>query len=193
MRIGYKRVSTKDQCTARQLVDIELDKPAYEDFVSGATKDRPELKRCLDVLREGDILYVHSVDRLSRSVRDLIEIVDQVIKAGATLKLVKEGLTLSGSKEDLFSMCMIQVMTAFAQLERAMSKERQREGIEMSKIKGTKSGRPFGTPPLDMNRRSEAIKLCDQGLNITAIAKTMKLSRGSIYKLLAGHTSKRSY
>lgn len=193
MRLGYKRVSTKEQSTARQLVDIELDKPAYEDFVSGATKDRPELKRCLDMLREGDTLYVHSVDRLSRSVRDLIEIVEQIVKAGATLKLVKEGLTLSGSKEDLFSMCMIQVMTAFAQLERAMSKERQREGIEQTKLHGTKSGKPFGTQPLDMTRKDEAITLLDQGHNISTIAKAMKLSRGSIYKLLSGYTKTVQY
>jgi DNA invertase Pin-like site-specific DNA recombinase len=188
MIIGYKRVSSKDQTTARQLVDVALDKPAYEDFMSGATKDRPELYRCLDTLREGDILYVHSVDRLSRSVRDLIEIVDIIIKSGATLKLVKEGLTISGSKDDMFSMCMINVMTSFAQLERAMSKERQREGIAMTKINGTRSGKPFGTQPLDMTRADEAITLCNLGNNIAEIGRAMKLSRGSIYKLLAGHT-----
>lgn len=193
MRIGYKRVSSKDQSTARQLVDIELDKPAYEDFVSGATKDRPELKRCLDVLREGDTLYVHSVDRLSRSVGDLIQIVDVIIKAGATLKLVKEGLTLSGSKDDLFSMCMVQVMTAFAQLERAMSKERQREGIAQSKLNGTKSGKPFGKQPLDPALKPEAIRLCNEGNNITQIAKALKISRASVYKLLEGHTKQVTY
>lgn len=193
MNIGYKRVSTRDQSTARQLVDIPLDKPAYEDYVSGATKDRPELARCLDVLREGDTLWVHSVDRLSRSVRDLIEIVDIIVKAGATLKLVKEGLTLSGSKDDLFSMCMIQVMTAFAQLERAMSKERQREGIAQAKLKGTRTGKPFGTQPLDMSRSQEAITLLEQGNNISVIAKTMGLSRGSIYKLLKGYTKTVQY
>lgn len=193
MNIGYKRVSTKDQSTARQLVDIPLDKPAYEDYVSGATKDRPELQRCLDVLREGDTLYVHSVDRLSRSVRDLIEIVDVIVKAGATLKLVKEGLTLSGSKDDLFSMCMIQVMTAFAQLERAMSKERQREGTLQAKLNGTKSGKPWGTQPLDMTRSQEAIDLLEQGHNVSHIAKAMRLSRGSIYKLLKGQTKTVQY
>lgn len=193
MILGYKRVSTKDQSTARQLADIKLDRPAYEDYVSGATKDRPELKRCLDVLREGDILYVHSVDRLSRSVRDLVDIVEVIIKAGATLKLVKEGLTLSGSKDDLFSMCMVQVMTAFAQLERAMSKERQREGIAQSKINGTKSGKPFGKQPLDPSLKPKAIALCDEGLNISQIAKSLKISRASVYKLLEGHTRKITY
>lgn len=193
MRLGYKRVSTKDQTTARQLVDIELDRPAYEDFVSGATKDRPELKRCLDTLREGDILYVHSVDRLSRSVRDLIEIVEVIVKAGATLKLVKEGLTLSGSKEDLFSMCMVQVMTAFAQLERAMSKERQREGIAQSKVNGTRSGKPFGNQPLDPSLKPEAIRLCNEGNNVSQIAKALKISRASVYKLLSGHTKQVTY
>lgn len=193
MRIGYKRVSSKDQSTARQLVDIELDKPAYEDFVSGATKDRPELKRCLDVLREGDILYVHSVDRLSRSVGDLIEIVEVIIKAGATLKLVKEGLTLSGSKDDLFSMCMVQVMTSFAQLERAMSKERQREGIAQSKLNGTKSGKPFGQQPLDPSLKPRAIELFHQGIKITNIAKELGISRGSVYNMLEGQTKTITY
>jgi DNA invertase Pin-like site-specific DNA recombinase len=184
MNIGYKRVSTKEQSTARQLDGIQLDR-VYEDHVSGATKDRPQLKVCLDVLREGDILYIHSVDRLSRSVRDLIEIVEQVVKSGAKIQLVKEGMSLSGHKDDMFAMCMVHVMTAFAQLERAMSKERQREGIAISKERGTKSGKPFGKQPLDYNRRPEAIEYSKQGNNISQIALLMKLSRASIYKLLS--------
>ena len=77
MHIGYKRVSTGDQSTARQLVGIELQR-VYEDYASGANADRPQLKRCLDALREGDTLHVHAVDRLSRSMRDLLDIVDIV-------------------------------------------------------------------------------------------------------------------
>lgn len=184
MHIGYKRVSTREQSTARQLDGIKLER-IYEDHASGATKDRPQLKACLDALREGDILYIHSVDRLSRSVRDLIEIVDQVVKAGAKLQLVKEGMSLSGHKDDMFAMCMVHVMTAFAQLERSMSKERQREGTIQAKIHGTRSGKPWGNQPLDMTLRPQAISLSMQGNNISQIAKLMKLSRASIYKLLS--------
>ena len=80
MHIGYKRVSTAEQSTARQLVGVELGR-VYEEKASGATKDRPELQRCLDALRKGDTLHVHAVDRLSRSMRDLLDIVDLVLKS----------------------------------------------------------------------------------------------------------------
>lgn len=184
MHIGYKRVSTRDQTTARQLDGVPLDR-IYEDFVSGATKDRPQLKSCLDALRQGDALYIHSVDRLSRSVRDLVEIVDHVIKAGAKIILVKEGLSLSGHKDDMFSLCMVQVMGCFAELERAMSRERQREGIAQTKIHGTRSGKPFGNQPLDMTRATEAKSLSASGMSNRKIAIQMNLSRPSIAKLLA--------
>ena len=184
MHIGYKRVSTTDQSTARQLVDIELER-IYEDKCSGATKDRPELKRCLDALREGDTLHVHAVDRLSRSMRDLLDIVDVVLKAKANLIIYSPRLEFSSQHEDYLQTFQLQLFAIVGQLERAMSRQRQREGIEQAKLKGTKTGKPFGKQPLDMTRRTEAIELSKSGLNISQIAKTMKLSRASIYKLLS--------
>lgn len=184
MNIGYKRVSTLDQTTARQLVGIELER-VYEDKASGATKDRPELKRCLDALRSGDTLHIHSVDRLSRSMRDLIEIVEQVIKAGASIIIYSPRLEFRASEDNYFQTFQLQLFASIAQLERSMSRERQREGIAQAKLKGTKSGKPFGTQPLDMSRRSEAIELSKLGNNISQIAKHMNLSRGSIYKLMS--------
>lgn len=184
MNIGYKRVSTKDQCTARQLANISLDR-VYEDYISGATKDRPELKRCLDALREGDTLHVHAVDRLSRSMRDLIDIVEQVLKTGASIIIYSPRLEFRAHENNFIQDFQLQLFASIAQLERAISRERQREGIIQAKLNGTKSGKPWGTQPLDMTRRDEAIELCKQGMNISQIAKAMKLSRGSIYKLLA--------
>lgn len=184
MHIGYKRVSTADQTTGRQLVGIELER-VYEDKASGATKDRPELKRCLDALREGDTLHVHSVDRLSRSMRDLLDIVDVVLKAKANLIIYSPRLEFSSQHEDYLQTFQLQLFGIVGQLERAMSRQRQREGIAHAKEKGTKSGKPFGKAPLDMNRRNEAIELSKQGNNISQIARSMKLSRASIYKLLA--------
>lgn len=187
MHIGYKRVSTDDQSTARQLVGIELDR-VYEEYASGATRERPELKRCLDALREGDTLHVHAVDRISRSLRDLLDIVDQVLKAKATLIIYSPRLEFAYQSEDYLQTFQLQLFGIIGQLERAMSRQRQKEGIAQAKLKGTRSGKPFGTQPLDMTRTQEAITLLDQGHNISTIASTMKLSRGSIYKLLKGHT-----
>lgn len=184
MNIGYKRVSTKEQTTARQLADVPLDR-VYEDFISGATKDRPELKRCLDALRQGDTLHVHAVDRLSRSMRDLIEIVEQVLKAGASIIIYSPRLEFSSNENNHFQTFQLQLFASIAQLERSISKERQSEGIAQAKINGTKSGKPFGKPPLDYSRRNEAIELSKQGMNISQIARAMNLSRPSIYKLLS--------
>lgn len=192
MHIGYKRVSTQDQTTARQLVGIELDR-IYEEHASGATKDRPELKRCLDALRKGDTLHVHAVDRLSRSMRDLLEIVEQVLKAEASIIIYSPRLEFSTNENNHFQTFQLQLFASIAQLERAMSRERQREGITQAKEKGTRSGKPFGKQPLDPNLKPQAIALCDQGLNITHIAKELKISRASVYKLLEGHTRQITY
>jgi len=192
MHIGYKRVSTGDQSTVRQLANIELER-VYEDHASGGNKDRPELKRCLDALREGDTLHVHAVDRLSRSMRDLLDIVDIVLKAKANLIIYSPRLEFSSQSEDYLQTFQLQLFGIVGQLERAMCRQRQREGIAYAKANGTKSGRPFGTQPLDMTRSAEAITLCDQGNNISQIAKAMKLSRASVYKLLSGHTRQVTY
>jgi DNA invertase Pin-like site-specific DNA recombinase len=184
MHIGYKRVSTGDQSTARQLVGIELER-VYEEKASGATKDRPELKRCLDALREGDTLHVHSVDRLSRSMRDLLDIVDQVLIAKASLIIYSPRLEFSYQKEDYLQSFQLKLFGIIGELERAMIRQRQKEGTAQAKLHGTKSGKPWGKQPLDMTRRGEAIELSKRGLNISQIAVKMKLSRPSIYKLLS--------
>lgn len=183
MNIGYKRVSTKDQLTDRQLIDILLDR-VYEDKISGATMDRPRLAACIEALREGDILHVHSVDRLARSLVDALTIIEQVIQAGAKIIFHAERLEFSSDKSNPYHTFVLQIFASIAQLERGMSKQRQREGIDRAKDRGTRSGKPFGNQPLDMTLRDKAIEHSKSGLNISQIAKHMKLSRGSIYKLL---------
>ncbi len=184
MHIGYKRVSTGEQSTARQLVGIECER-YYEDKASGATKDRPELQRCLDALREGDTLHVHAVDRLSRSMRDLLDIVDVVLKAKANLIIYSPRLQFNYEHDDYLQTFQLKLFGIIGELERSMSRQRQKEGIAHAKANGTKSGKPFGKQPLDMTRRTEAIELSKQGNNISQIAKAMGLSRASIYKLLS--------
>lgn len=193
MHIGYKRVSTEDQSTERQLHGIHLDREAFVDHISGAKRDRPQLELCLLTLREGDVLHVHSVDRLARSLVDAIDIINNVLKAGASIIIYSPFLKFSSEADNPYATFQLQLFASIAQLERSMMKERQREGIAQAKLKGTKSGKPWGTPPLDMSRKDEAIELERAGNNISQIARAMKLSRGSIKKLLSGHTKTITY
>lgn len=182
--IGYVRVSTKEQATTRQLDGVKLDR-VYEDKISGVIKDRPQLTLCLEYLRSGDTLHVHSIDRLARSLRHLEEILELLQHRGVTVLFHAENLRFEPASTNPIATLMLHIIGAVAQFERLVSKTRQREGIEMTKTHGTKSGKPFGKTPLDMSRRDEAVECCKRGLNISQIAKEMKLSRASIYKLLA--------
>lgn len=184
MNIGYIRVSTKDQSTARQLDGVALDE-IFEDKISGVVRDRPELNHCLRALRKGDTLHVHSVDRLARSLRDVLEILETVLAKGVSVHFHSESMIFSPHADNLYQTFMLQIMGSVAQLARCMLKANQREGIAAAKEKGTRSGKPFGNQPLDMKRRDEAIELSKSGMNISQIARAMKLSRPSISKLLS--------
>lgn len=177
--IGYIRVSSEGQNTDRQLDSITLDK-RFIDKVSGASKDRPQLNACLQYIRQGDTLHIHSIDRLARSLRDLQELVDGLVSRGITVIFHTERLTFT-NEENPVSTMMLQMLGMIAQFERTLTKKRQREGIDIAKQKGKHCGRPS----IDYNRRNEAIELSKAGNNISQIAKAMNLSRASIYKLLA--------
>lgn len=185
MNIGYKRVSTKDQSTDRQLFGIQLDREAFTDHITGTKLQRPELDICLQTLREGDTLHVHAVDRLARSLVDAITIIRKVLDVGASIIIYSPRLDFIGGKDNPYAMFQLSLFASIAELERHMMRERQREGIARCKETGTKSGRPWGNQPLNMTRRDEAIEYCKQGMNISQIARAMKLSRPSISKLLA--------
>jgi DNA invertase Pin-like site-specific DNA recombinase len=126
-------------------------------------------------------------------MRDLIDIVEQVLRAEASIIIYSPKLEFNTNENNHFQTFQLQLFASIAQLERAMSRERQKEGIAQAKIKGTRSGKPFGKQPLDMTRRDEAILLIEAGNNISQIAHQMKLSRASIYKLISGHTKTVKY
>lgn len=185
--IGYIRVSTREQSTGRQSTGMEhlkLDK-IFTEKASAKSKERPELLACIAYAREGDHLHVYSIDRLARNLNDLQEIVQQLIAKGVTVHFIKDNLIYSPDTASPVSTMLLQVLGAFAQFERNIMLERQAEGIAHAKAHGTKTGRPFGTQPLDMTRRPEAIEYSKMGMNISQIAKAMNLSRPSIYKLLS--------
>ncbi len=126
-RIGYVRVSSLDQNEQRQLEGIDVDKK-FTDKASGKDMNRPQLKAALDYLRDGDVLVVHSMDRLARNLDDLRKIVTDLTGRGVVVEFVKEHLTFT-SENNAMSKLLLSVMGAFAELERALIKDRQREGI----------------------------------------------------------------
>jgi DNA invertase Pin-like site-specific DNA recombinase len=134
-RIGYIRVSTAEQNTARQLDGIELDR-TFTDHASGKSIERPALSEALAYLREGDTLTVHSIDRLARNTKQLLEIVETLNARGITIEFVKNNLTFTASNNDHTAKLMMTMLAAFADFERSMIRERQREGIDIAKARG---------------------------------------------------------
>lgn len=138
-KIGYVRVSTEDQETARQLKlmeDYKVDK-IFEEKASGKNTSRVEFKKMMDYVREGDILYVESISRLSRSVRDLLKIVDELTEKGVHFVSAKESIDTS-TPQGRF---VLTIFAALSELEREQLLQRQREGIEIAKSQGKYKGR----------------------------------------------------
>jgi len=178
--IGYKRVSSTEQSTDRQLVGVKLDR-VYEDKLSGTTTNRPQLKACLDHLRQGDELHVHSIDRLARNMVDLLQIVNDLTSEGVTVHFAKESLTFSGGDSPIDRL-MLQMLASFSEFEVAMIKSRQREGIAAAKAKGVR----FGAKPKLTSEQVLAIRArAGQGEPKAALASEYGVSRQTLYTALA--------
>lgn len=177
--VGYVRVSSPDQNPDRQLADIEVDKK-FIDHWSGATKNRPELNKCLDYVREGDTLVVHSIDRLARNLLDLQDIIQSILNKGVIVKFLKENLRFEASNDPMATLTL-QIMGAFAEFERTMIKARQREGIDAAKKSGKHLGRP---PTITQKFLSETMSILDRKISIRQTAKMMGVSRATIYKAI---------
>ncbi|MEG2707241.1 MAG: recombinase family protein [Erysipelotrichaceae bacterium] len=136
-QVAYIRVSSVGQNTERQLADtgIEFDK-IFKDEASGKSTERQGLKDMLDYVREGDTVHVHSIDRLGRSLIDLKTLVTQLNDKGVAVHFHKENLPFEAGKQNSMQILMFNMLGAFAEFERSMIKERQREGIEKAKEKG---------------------------------------------------------
>ena len=138
-KIGYIRVSTEHQETARQqeiMGNYKVDR-IFSEKLSGANTDRPQLRAMLDYVREGDTLYVESISRLGRSTKDLLNIIDTLNDKGVTLISHKEKIDTDTPTGKF----MLTVFAALSQLEREQLKQRQREGIEIAKAQGKYTGR----------------------------------------------------
>jgi DNA invertase Pin-like site-specific DNA recombinase len=180
MIFNYLRVSTVLQNTERQLLDVPCDR-VYEDKLSGKDTNRPQFQLMMSNLRPSDVVNVHSLDRVGRNTKDILEIVETIKEIGATIKFHKESLTFDGSKSDLYSDLMLTILSGFAQFERNIILERQREGIAIAKMNGKYKG---GKQKFKSSDKEEIKKLIEEGVSISQISRTMNCSRPTIYKVI---------
>ncbi len=138
-RVGYIRVSSLDQNTDRQLDGVELDR-VFTERASGKDPHRPELEALLGFVRDGDTVIAHSMDRLARNLDDLRALVRALTGRGVRVQFVKEQLTFTGEDSPMATL-LLSVMGAFAEFERALIRERQREGTTLAKARGVYKGR----------------------------------------------------
>lgn len=180
MIFNYKRVSTTDQNTERQLLDIACDR-AYIEKISGKNTDRPELQAMLLNIRAGDVVNVHSMDRLARNTKDLLNLVEEITAKGAKIVFHKENLTFAPDRQDPYQKMMMTMLGAVAELERNLILERQREGIALAKLHGKYKG---GQPKLTAQQIEEIKALINNRTPITQIAKQYGVSRRTVYNYL---------
>jgi len=178
--VAYVRVSSVDQNTDRQTFDgVQVDK-TFTDRCSGGTRNRPALNEMLDYVREGDTIVCHSIDRLARDLGDLMELVRTLTERRVGVRFMKEALTFTGDASPMQTM-ILQVMGSFAQFERSMIRERQKEGQEAARAAGRTPGRkPKLTPEqvTELNARIAAKEPKAQ------IARDLGISRETLYSYL---------
>ena len=180
-RIGYIRVSSLDQNPERQLDGIKLDK-VFTDKASAKDTKRPQLQVALNHVRAGDTLVVHSMDRLARNVEDMLRLVREMNDKGVSVQFVKENMSFTAGNDDPRSTLMFTMLSAFAQFERSLIKERQREGIALAKAKGTVyKGRK---PALNTERITQLREQAAAGANRTKLAKEFGISRETLYQYI---------
>lgn len=174
--VGYVRVSTVDQNTARQLDGVKLDR-VFEDKASGKDVKRPQLEACLSHVRSGDTLHVHSMDRLCRNLDDLRRIVKDLTGRGVVVRFHKEGLQFTGEDSPMSNL-LLSMLGAVAEFERALIRERQLEGIAIAKADGRYTGRK---PALTAERVKELNRRAAAGEKKTMLAAEFGISRQTLY------------
>ena len=184
MEIGYARVSRGDSQDLdpqlRALGDAGCD-PIYQEEASGGQGDRPELARAIDALKPGDVFVVWKLDRLSRSLRDLLFTLEAITAAGAGFRSVTEAIDTTTAPGRL----MTQMLGAFAEFERAMIRERTMNGLTHAR----KAGRHLGRrPSLTAPQRAEIIAKAESGQGSPAqLANLFRVSRSTVQRVLRNH------
>lgn len=184
-KIGYIRVSTILQNTERQLDGIELD-TIFTDHASGKDRKRPKLQEMLNYVREGDIVFVHSIDRLARNLEDLRQIIRTITGKQAQIHFVKEGLEFISNSSPMSNL-MLSLMGAFAEFEHSLIRERQMEGISKAKSRGvyqrenSLSEEQIAEIKARLSQETSYMKI-----NKSKLAKEFGISRPTLYSYLRG-------
>lgn len=174
--IGYARVSTSGQTLDAQLEKLGAEgcDEIFQEKVSGATRNRPELVKTLESLSEGDVLIVTRLDRLARSTRDLLEIVHEIENRGAKLKALADSWADTTTPTGKL---ILTVLGGLAEFERSLIAQRTAEGRD----RAMKAGRRFGRPhKLSQHQREGAIQMRSEGQNNAEIARLLGVSRSTI-------------
>ncbi len=181
--LGYARVSKgDDQSNAAQLRALRAAgcKRIFEEVASGGRWDRPELHRLLDQLRDGDTIVVWKLDRLSRSLKDVLHVMERISETGAGFRSLTEAVDTTTAAGRM----MMQMVGAFAEFERAIIRERTRAGLAHAKMEGRVGGRP---PKLDSEQRAAAIEDVSSGRRtIAGTARLWKVSPATVSRMVAG-------
>lgn len=177
-QIGYIRVSTVDQNSDRQLSSIKLDK-VFEEKVSASTINRPQWIECKSYARQGDVLHIHSLDRVCRSgANDAVNIVEELTAKGVSVFFIKKACALIVQCQQCKKAYLV-LLGSVAQMERDLIKERQAEGIAAAKAKGKRLGRPATSVT-----KAQVVELKSMGLGATEISKQLEIGRATVYKIL---------
>ncbi|WP_429101036.1 recombinase family protein [Aeromonas veronii] len=174
--VGYARVSTVGQSLDTQLQALAECNTIFQEKVSGARDDRPQLAQLLNFVREGDVVLVTKLDRLARNTRHLLEISEYLQSKQVALRILNLGINTSTPTGKL----MLTMIGAIATFERELMLERQAEGIELAKQRGVYKGRK----PTAMAKGEEVLALADRGLAKTEIARQTGISLSSVQRIL---------
>lgn len=175
--VGYIRVSTDDQNTARQLHGVTVAK-TFTDTASGGDTNRPQLAEMMRYLREGDTLIVHSMDRLARNIDDLRALVRELTRRGVKVQFIREALTFTGDDSPISNL-LLSVLGAVAQFERELIHERQREGVARAKARGVYKGR---RPSLTADQAAKVRERIHNGESPSKLAREYGVHRQTIYR-----------
>lgn len=180
MIVGYARVSTQDQNLELQLDALEKAgcEQTFQEKITGKNKERPELETCMKMLREGDVLVVWKLDRLARSLKDLIEIVSELESRGVGFKSLTESIDTTSPGGKL----IFHIFGALSEFEHSLIRERTLEGLKAARARGRKGGRKPAMNRSDVQKAAAMLK--DPLITKTEVAKHFGVSRLTLNKSL---------
>ena len=178
-RVGYIRVSSLGQNPVRQLEGVKAD-TVFTDTVSGKSTDRPQLQAMLRFARAGDTIIVHSMDRLARNLEDLRRLVRELTGRGVCVQFMKEQLTFTAEDSPMATL-LLSVLGAFTDFERALIRERQAEGIALTRARGAYRGR---RPSLSSDQAETVRARAAAGEPKASLARELGISRQTLYAYL---------